>query len=173
MTAVLALDISTRCGWAALGADNRVRSGVEHLKPGSHPGQRLLALRRHLVDLHAQIGPFEEVAFEELRFAKYPDAIILYGKFLGVVEAWACANQIPLIGYAPAAIKKHATGNGAAKKPDMIAAVRARGFAPADDNEADAIALLRLHLGQPTQDDLLTPIPPKPTHAQAATGKPF
>jgi Holliday junction resolvasome RuvABC endonuclease subunit len=39
-------------------------------------------------------------------------------------------------------IKKHATGKGNAPKQAMIDAGRARGFDPADDNEADAIALL-------------------------------
>ena len=39
-------------------------------------------------------------------------------------------------------IKRHATGKGNAGKDEVIAAMRARGFAPADDNEADALALL-------------------------------
>ncbi len=39
-------------------------------------------------------------------------------------------------------IKRYATGKGNADKAAMIAAMRARGFAPADDNEADALALL-------------------------------
>jgi len=39
-------------------------------------------------------------------------------------------------------IKKHATGKGNAGKAAMIAAARARGFDPQDDNEADALALL-------------------------------
>jgi hypothetical protein len=38
--------------------------------------------------------------------------------------------------------KRFATGSGNADKTAMAAAMRARGFAPADDNEADAIALL-------------------------------
>jgi len=38
--------------------------------------------------------------------------------------------------------KRHATGKGNAPKAAMIAAARARGFSPADDNEADAIAIL-------------------------------
>lgn len=37
---------------------------------------------------------------------------------------------------------KHATGQGNANKDAMIEAVKARGFKPQDDNEADAIALL-------------------------------
>jgi len=39
-------------------------------------------------------------------------------------------------------IKKHATGKGNAGKEDVIASVTARGHAPVDDNEADALALL-------------------------------
>ena len=39
-------------------------------------------------------------------------------------------------------IKKHATGKGNAGKGDVIASVTARGHAPVDDNEADALALL-------------------------------
>jgi Holliday junction resolvasome RuvABC endonuclease subunit len=39
-------------------------------------------------------------------------------------------------------IKRFATGKGNADKSEVIAALRARGFEPADDNEADAIAIL-------------------------------
>ena len=39
-------------------------------------------------------------------------------------------------------IKRFATGKGNADKAKMVAAIEARGFRPADDNEADAIALL-------------------------------
>ena len=39
-------------------------------------------------------------------------------------------------------IKRHATGKGNAPKAAMIAAAHGRGFSPADDNEADAIAIL-------------------------------
>ena len=45
-------------------------------------------------------------------------------------------------------IKKHATGKGNAGKAAMIAAARARGFAPQDDNEADALALLAWAVAQ-------------------------
>jgi Holliday junction resolvasome RuvABC endonuclease subunit len=39
-------------------------------------------------------------------------------------------------------IKKYIAGKGNADKPAVINAIRARGFNPADDNEADAIAIL-------------------------------
>jgi Holliday junction resolvasome RuvABC endonuclease subunit len=40
------------------------------------------------------------------------------------------------------AVKRYATGRGNADKAAMVTAIQARGFRPADDNEADAIALL-------------------------------
>jgi Holliday junction resolvasome RuvABC endonuclease subunit len=39
-------------------------------------------------------------------------------------------------------IKRFITGKGNADKAAVMAAVCAEGFAPADDNEADAIAIL-------------------------------
>jgi hypothetical protein len=39
-------------------------------------------------------------------------------------------------------IKRHVTGKGSASKEAVIAAVRALGHDPVDDNEADALALL-------------------------------
>ena len=45
-------------------------------------------------------------------------------------------------------IKKHATGKGNANKAAMIATMQALGFQPADDNEADALALLHLAMAR-------------------------
>ena len=39
-------------------------------------------------------------------------------------------------------IKRFIAGKGNADKAAVIAAVRKRGFAPEDDNEADAVAIL-------------------------------
>jgi crossover junction endodeoxyribonuclease RuvC len=51
-------------------------------------------------------------------------------------------NRIPYCGVPVATIKRHITGKGNADKGAVIAAVRALGFDPVDDNEADALALL-------------------------------
>ena len=58
------------------------------------------------------------------------------------LTSWAELRGIPYQGVPVGTIKKHATGKGNADKQAMIAAARARGFSPADDNEADAIAIL-------------------------------
>jgi Holliday junction resolvasome RuvABC endonuclease subunit len=50
--------------------------------------------------------------------------------------------KIPYRGVPVGTIKRHVTGKGNADKEAVIAAVQALGFAPVDDNEADALALL-------------------------------
>jgi len=59
---------------------------------------------------------------------------------MATLTAWAELRGVPYEGVPVGTIKRHATGKGNADKDAMIAA--ARGFSPADDNEADAIALL-------------------------------
>jgi Holliday junction resolvasome RuvABC endonuclease subunit len=60
------------------------------------------------------------------------------------LTAWAENRKIPYSGVPVGTIKKHATGKGNANKEAMIAAAVAMGYRPADDNEADALALLHL-----------------------------
>jgi Holliday junction resolvasome RuvABC endonuclease subunit len=61
---------------------------------------------------------------------------------MATLTAWAELRGVPYEGVPVGTIKRHATGKGNASKQTMIDAARARGFDPADDNEADAIALL-------------------------------
>lgn len=61
---------------------------------------------------------------------------------MATLTAWAELRGIPYQGVPVGTIKRHATGKGNADKVAMVAAARARGFSPADDNEADAIAIL-------------------------------
>jgi Holliday junction resolvasome RuvABC endonuclease subunit len=61
---------------------------------------------------------------------------------MATLTSWAELRGIPYEGVPVGTIKRHATGKGNADKEAMIAAARERGFSPADDNEADAIAIL-------------------------------
>jgi len=61
---------------------------------------------------------------------------------MATLTSWAELRGVPYRGVPVGTIKRHATGKGNASKEAMIAAARSRGFAPADDNEADAIAIL-------------------------------
>jgi hypothetical protein len=61
---------------------------------------------------------------------------------VATLTAWAELRGVPYEGVPVGTIKRHATGKGNAPKQAMIAAARARGYSPEDDNEADAIAIL-------------------------------
>lgn len=143
---LLALDLGTKTGYAAFAGGATV-SGTMDFKPGRYEGggMRYLKLRRWLDELHAT-SALTEVVFEEVRRHAATDAAHVYGGLLGVLTAW-CEGQnpkVPYLGYPVGTIKKFATGKGNADKAAMIEAVRLWGYEPVDDNEADAIALLRL-----------------------------
>ena len=66
------------------------------------------------------------------------DAAHVYGGLLATLSAWCEQRGIAYQGVPVGTIKRFIAGKGNADKTAVIAAVRARGFAPADDNEADA-----------------------------------
>ncbi|WP_242467093.1 crossover junction endodeoxyribonuclease RuvC [Ectothiorhodospira shaposhnikovii] len=141
---ILALDLGTQTGWAVRDRDGAVTSGTESFKPQRFEGggMRYLRFKRWLTEIKQSCDGIEAVYFEEVRRHAGVDAAHAYGGFMAHLTAWCEHHQIPYQGVPVGTIKKHATGKGNASKDQMIGAVRLRGHAPADDNEADAIALL-------------------------------
>ena len=146
---LLALDLGTHTGWALRGRDGTVTSGTEHFQPHRFEGggMRYLRFKRWLTEL-GQAGMLDAVYFEEVRRHAGVDAAHAYGGFLAHLTAWCERYQIPYQGVPVGTIKKHATGRGNADKAAMVAAMRAKGHAVGDDNEADALALLHWALAQ-------------------------
>lgn len=142
--AILALDLGSRCGWAVLPPSGRIASGVNEFRPGRFEGAGMAFLRfeRFLGDATEASGPFGTVVFEEVRAHAGTLAAQVYGGFLAHLTAWCDRHAIPYLGVPVATIKRHITGKGNASKDEVIKAVRSRGHAPSDDNEADALALL-------------------------------
>jgi len=143
-TTLLALDLGTQTGWALASRDGHITSGSQCFKPQRFEGggMRFLRFKRWLTDLKQCTDGIDQVVFEEVRRHAGVDAAHAYGGFMGQLTAWCEHHQIPYQGVPVGTIKKHATGKGNASKDEVIAAVRARGHAPSDDNEADALALL-------------------------------
>jgi Holliday junction resolvasome RuvABC endonuclease subunit len=141
---VLALDLGTQTGWALRSPDRTVISGSEAFKPGRFEGggMRFLRFKRWLTELKATVEGLDAVFFEEVRRHAGVDAAHAYGGFMAHLTAWCEHHQIPYQGVPVGTIKKHATGKGNADKQAVLTAIRARGYAPSDDNEADALALL-------------------------------
>jgi hypothetical protein len=148
---ILAIDIGTTTGWARSSRDGTVASGSQNFAPRrmEAAGQRWLKFRAFLAEQRQQAGDIHAVYYEDVKAhgtKQQPNTIAahVYGGFLAMLEAWCAANNIPLKPVGVGTVKKHWTGKGNAKKDEMIAAAKAKGFAPVDDNHADALAILSL-----------------------------
>lgn len=146
---ILALDLGTTTGWALMARDGSITSGTESFKPHRFEGggMRFLRFKRWLTEIKQTSDGIDAVYFEEVRRHLGVDAAHAYGGFMAHLTAWCEHHQIPYQGVPVGTIKKHATGKGNASKDEMIAAAKVRGHSPADDNEADALALLHYALG--------------------------
>ena len=153
-TTILALDLGTQTGWALLQTDQRIISGSETFKPHRFEGggMRFLRFKRWLTEIKQSADGLDAVYYEEVRRHAGVDAAHTYGGFMAHRTAWCEHHQIPYQGVPVGTIKKHATGKGNASKDDMIAAAVRKGFAPEDDNEADALALLDWAINQAGDD---------------------
>ncbi|MBI3222284.1 MAG: hypothetical protein HYZ46_04260 [Nitrosomonadales bacterium] len=145
---ILALDLGTTTGWALMARDGSITSGTESFKPHRFEGggMRFLRFKRWLTEIKQTSDGIDAVYFEEVRRHLGVDAAHAYGGFMAQLTAWCEHHQIPYQGIPVGTIKKHATGKGNASKDEMIAAAKARGHLPTDDNEADALALLHYAL---------------------------
>ncbi len=141
---ILALDLGTVTGWALNGPFAIQTSGTISFRPTRFEGggMRFLRFKRWLTEMKNTVGVIDEVYFEEVRRHAGTNAAHMYGGFLAHVTAWCEHHDIPYRGVPVGTIKRHVTSKGNASKQAVIEAVKAKGFAPVDDNEADAIALL-------------------------------
>lgn len=154
--AILALDLGTTTGWALSLPDRSVTHGYVSFKPQRFEGGgiRYLRFRRWLDELLTTTAPssgvsgLDAVYFEEVRRHLGVDAAHAYGGFLATLTSWCEHQKIPYQGVPVGTIKRHVTGKGNAGKSAMVSAMRARGYLVADDNEADALAVLVWALAQ-------------------------
>ena len=148
-TALLALDLGTRTGWALQERTGRICSGSQPFRPQRYEGggMRFLRFQRWLTELSRAAAPstglaIDQVVFEEVRRHAGVDAAHAYGGFLGQLGSFCEHHHIPYQGVPVGTIKRFITGKGNASKAEVITAIRALGHCPVDDNEADALALL-------------------------------
>ncbi len=142
-SAILALDLGTTTGWASQ-VDGIIHSGAATFRAGRYDGggMRYLRFQHWLDQLDDDSGGLAAIYFEEVRRHIGTDAAHLYGGFLATLTAWCERQGVAYQGVPVGTIKRFATGKGNAGKDAVVAAMRQRGFRPADDNEADAIAIL-------------------------------
>jgi hypothetical protein len=142
--AILALDLGTSTGWALRTSDGLITSGTASFRPSRYDGggMRYVRFRAWLDQLGKDAGPLASIHFEEVRRHVGTAAAHIYGGFLATLTAWCEQQDVAYQGAPVGTIKRFIAGKGNADKAAVIAAVRARGYTPADDNEADAIAIL-------------------------------
>lgn len=152
MSAVLALDLGTKTGFAIARADGTIVSGERQFpaRANEHDGARFARFEVFLEELHRGAPELRRVVFEHVVAISIPgrDAGLaagqLYGGLLALVKLFAYRHQLLCDGFHITTIKKQFAGSGKAQKVDVINQCRALGFAPVSDNEADAIALLHV-----------------------------
>ena len=141
---ILALDLGTNTGWALRPGTGLITSGTVSFRPSRYDGggMRYLRFRAWLEQLVADAGKPAAIHFEEVRRHAGTDAAHVYGGLLATLTAWCEQTRVAYQGVPVGTIKRFATGRGNADKATMMAAIKARGFSPNDDNEADALAIL-------------------------------
>jgi hypothetical protein len=147
---ILALDLGQRTGWAIRNRDGAIASGTHEFRPGRFEGGGMMWLRFRawLQEIDETSGGIGVVVFEEVRRHLGTTAAHVFGVYLAHLTAWSEANRIPYRGVPVGTIKRHIAGKGNADKQAVIEAVRGLGFAPADDTEADAVAVLHWAITQ-------------------------
>ena len=147
---ILALDLGSQTGWALRDRAGTITSGTVSFRPGRFEGAGMTFLRfRNWLEEVADLAHgLDTVVFEEVRRHVGTTAAHVYGGFLAHLTAWCEHERVPYQGVPVGTIKLHATGKGNAGKEAVIAAMKAKGHAPADDNEADALAILHWALAQ-------------------------
>jgi crossover junction endodeoxyribonuclease RuvC len=165
---LLALDLGTTTGYK-VGNKQASVSGTFDLKPSRWEGggMRGVKFRNKLNEMHSAFK-IAHVVYEEVHRHRGTDAAHIYGGLLMILTSWCEENHIPYEGVGVGSIKKFWTGKGNADKNAMIAECERRGFAPSDDNEADAIALFEMKI----DEVIWSPAEDPPTATIAARGPP-
>ena len=135
VTRILALDLGTTTGWC-LRDGNDVKTGRWKLHRSQ--GEKGIQLGRLVRDAIQEHGP-DLVGFEEPVFLTRGMAALALRYGLQMIVQVVCEQaRTAYVGVPVSTLKKHATGKGNAKKPQMIqAAMDASGLNLSSD-EADA-----------------------------------
>lgn len=141
----LAIDLGTHVGWAAVLEDDRIEHGAVEFKRGRTGGARYLKFSRWLDGLHRR-NPVAAVTYEDVRNHKGITAAHVYGGMEAILLAWAEIHGIPITAVGVGVWKKALGIKGNAGKPQVAAAIKRRGFAPATQDAADALGILLHHV---------------------------
>jgi len=140
---ILALDLGRQTGWAVL--QNEITTmGTEKFPEvkGESPGMLYLRFGGWLEKMHKIMMNKLALIIYEQAYNK-GDAATQVGVGLQTKVQEFCAKyEIECIMVKTSILKKYSTGNGGASNESMVEAVRAKGYNPLNDDEADAFLML-------------------------------
>lgn len=165
---ILALDLGSRTGWAVLPRSGRIASGVtefppcrvnelQHLSAGiekrsrhkyqrNPPTKKLNYSTKHFynIDVLATNSSYKRTdTYQRNRCPEDTEQYHSIPHYAGDIQICSPSIKIKLAHRSARRMDDCAcSSKGNAPKEDVIRAVRAQGFLPKDDNEADALALL-------------------------------
>ena len=137
---ILSLDLATKTGWA-LKEGKMIISGVQDFSKarGESPGMIFLKFRAWMKNFKRD----HLLVVIEQNHHRGGAATDLCAGLKAEAQAFAAEHGFEIMPVHSATLKKFATGSGRAEKGAMIQKAKDLGFNPIDDNEADAIHLLR------------------------------
>ena len=144
-----AFDLGDHCGWASMNDLGNIHSGMEDLKGKATQslGVRFIQFEELLRTIFLDKPP-KIIYFEEVRRHNGTQAAHIYGGYKAVLVKFCESHGVEYLGIPVGTIKKYWTGNGAAKKHEMITEAVRRGFVVKSEDQVDALAIL--HCGMKT-----------------------
>lgn len=144
---ILAIDPANLTGYAHSNGESGVWDITADQGRAPHPGNRLIMFAEKL-EIAIKIWGCDLLAAEDASFGSInPHTAAQHNELKGVILRVLAehAPKAEIKFFQPTTIKLFATGNGWAKKADMVRAVKTHfGFEPSDDNQADALWVLEL-----------------------------
>lgn len=142
---------TARTGWTVISVVGQQASAVSYgyitTSAQTSAGTRLLAIYTELTKLLTTHKP-QHLALEDLFFATNAKTVIPVGEARGVVLLAAAQRRIPVVSYAPRAVKRAIAGDGMADKrqvTQMVMRILHLDSPPKPDDTADAIAIALTH----------------------------
>lgn len=144
---ILALDPATKCGWARFDSESShpILSGAINLGKGKGNGFIFSEFDTFILcNLNGVQLVYCEAPFINMQKSKQANVQLAYGlRAILIMRCWK--KGIEPVFLAPMSLKKLATGTGKATKEDMVAAAEEfSGKEMEDDNEGDAVCLLKV-----------------------------
>ena len=138
-------------GWGVIEADRGKQRLIEYgcilTTPQQKLPERLLQIQQDMGALLARFEP-QEIAFEELFFAKNTTTAFTVGAARGVSIAVCAAHTQALYEYTPMQVKQAVAGYGGAQKrqvQQMVKMLLHLQDVPRPDDAADAVAIALTH----------------------------